>query len=85
MGVSGQRHTPAALCPEERTPDIFINGGMQFRNKKKLRCGIPAHFEDWLLPTRPTSIFYSYVLAVSLEQLSCENMTYANKKVNETL
>jgi hypothetical protein len=27
MGVSGQRHVPAALCPEERTPGIHCTGG----------------------------------------------------------
>jgi hypothetical protein len=27
MGVSGQRHTPAALCPGERTPGTHCTGG----------------------------------------------------------
>jgi hypothetical protein len=27
MGVSGQRHTRAALCPGERTPGIHCTGG----------------------------------------------------------
>jgi hypothetical protein len=27
MGVSGQRHAPAALCPEERTPGTHCTGG----------------------------------------------------------
>jgi hypothetical protein len=27
MGVSGQRHAPAALCPGERTPGTHCTGG----------------------------------------------------------
>jgi hypothetical protein len=27
MGVSGQRHAPAALCPGERTPGTHFTGG----------------------------------------------------------
>jgi hypothetical protein len=27
MGVSGQRHDPAALYPRERTPDTHCTGG----------------------------------------------------------
>jgi hypothetical protein len=27
MGVSGQRHAPAALCPRERTPGTHCTGG----------------------------------------------------------
>jgi hypothetical protein len=27
MGVSGQRHAPAALCPGERTPGTHCAGG----------------------------------------------------------
>jgi hypothetical protein len=27
MGVSGQRHAPAALCPGERTPGTHWTGG----------------------------------------------------------
>jgi hypothetical protein len=28
MGVSGQRHALAALCPGERTPGIHFTGGL---------------------------------------------------------
>jgi hypothetical protein len=27
MGVSGQRHAPAAFCPGECTPGIYCTGG----------------------------------------------------------
>jgi hypothetical protein len=39
---------------------ILITAGMQFRNEKNFRCGIPARFENWKYAHNYTYNYFIY-------------------------
>jgi hypothetical protein len=75
MGVSGQHHAPAALCPGERTPGTHCTGGWVGP-----RAGLDTEVIGKLLcpcrgsnPDRPDIYIYEHIINTRIKKGSAIN------------